>query len=233
MRTARRVIPFGFDRVFETAATDAVTAPLGAEAAMQIAALRAAMDRMTELHEAELLQTRQDAFEAGRHGAGAEQHAALLAAVDALQDMLGDIDERLAAATDAIKQDAAEIALAAAELLAGHAVSAAPARAISEALGRALRQVARGTQLDIRVHPDLLDAVNGCVEEHKDQTRRKLAITVIADATITPGDATIGWDEGGLAIDAATRRQAVLDELAPLLITWPLEPKEIAPARIA
>lgn len=235
MPAASRVIPFGFDRVFEATAAapfpDAAGA-LSGEAVAKIAALQAAMDAQTELHAIELRRAQEEAFDAGFGHAANAQNAALLAAVDALQDMLADIDDRVATAADEMKEDAADVAFVAAELLAGHAVAAAPARAIGEALGRALRQVARGTHIDIHVHPDLLDALTDCVEDHKGETRRKLSIAVIADATIPPGDARLGWEGGGLSVDAAARRQAVLDELAPLMITWP-EAKENAPARIA
>ena len=40
---------------------------------------------------------------------------------------------------------------------------------------------------------------------------------MVPDADIPVGDARIGWEEGGLALDAAARREAVLTELETLL----------------
>ncbi|MBB5685273.1 FliH/SctL family protein [Sphingobium boeckii] len=217
MERVIQVRPFGFDRVFHFATADLAAKAEDAEAAAEIAGLQREIARLMDLHEVELSQARADGFEAGLHQARTERNAALLAAVDALHGALDDIEEHLIDAADAMKEDAADVALIAAEALAGHAVATAPALAISDALGRVLRQVARGTRLDIRVNPTLVDEVERCVEARKGQERRKLSITVLPDETIAAGDARINWDEGGLAIDAAARRQAVIDEIAPLL----------------
>lgn len=216
MEPAIRVKPFGFDRVFHFATAELAMKAADAETAERIDALHGEIARLVDVHAMELRQARADGFEAGLHQANSELNAALLAAVDAVHDALGDVDERLIEAVDAMKKDAADVALIAAEALAGHAVAAAPAQAIGDALGRVLRQVARGTRLDIRVNPALAEEMERCVEDRKGQERRKLSIAVIADETVVSGDARIMWDEGGLAVDAAARRQAVLDELAPL-----------------
>ncbi len=109
------------------------------------------------------------------------------------------------------------MALAAAHVLAGHAIDHAPPRAIDEALGRVLQQVARGTRLVVRVHPALLADVQRMLAARQAQDRRKLSITVVGDEATPEGDALIFWDEGGLAVDMRARRAAVLAELGPLL----------------
>jgi flagellar assembly protein FliH len=146
-----------------------------------------------------------------------EREVALLSAADAIHAAIDEADARLAEAADTMAKDAAAVALAAAEMLAGHAIDQAPARAIDEALDRVLRQVARGTRLTIRVHPSLLSEVQRLIVARQEQDRRKLSIVAVADEATAEGDALIFWDEGGVAIDKAARRAAVLAELGPLL----------------
>jgi flagellar assembly protein FliH len=216
MEAAIPVKPFGFDRVFHV--------PGGEPAAVDTHALNDRIvdlqDRITamaEAHRAELARVRAEGHAAGLAQARGERGVALLTAADAIHAAIEQIDARLAEATDTMMKDAADVAIAAAEVLAGHALDIAPARAIDEALDRVLRQVARGTRLTVRVHPALFDEIQRLIVARAERDRRKLAITAIADETTPEGDALIFWEEGGLVVDKAARRAAVLEELGPLL----------------
>jgi flagellar assembly protein FliH len=219
IEAAIHVKPFGFDRVFHMAGSDA--APLDAHTlGERIEGLRARIASMEEVHREELAIAGADGFARGLDQARQERDAALLAAADAIHAAIEQIDARFADTAEAMAHDAAEVALAAADMIAGHAVAAAPVRAIAEALDRVLRQVARGTQLAIRVHPALADAIGPLVEPRGSE-RRRVSLAVLPDAALTVGDAVIFWDEGGLAIDAAARRQGVMAELQALLVENP------------
>lgn len=220
MEAAIPIKPFGFDRIFRLA--DAAPATVGdggdvAEHIEIIQNLRADIARMRTEHEAELARARADGFSAGQYQARSERETALLAAVDALQGLFDDVETRLVATEQAAARDAAQVALSAAELLAGHAVAVDPTRAIDEALGRVLRQVQRGTQIGVRIHPTLAEEMERRVVERQAGDRRKLSIAILADETVLPGDAHIVWEEGGLTVDAEARQAAVRAELAPLL----------------
>ena len=216
MEAAIHIKKFGFDRVFNVPGGEPpdVDAPDQNE---QIEDLQARIDLMEEAHRAELFRARADGFEAGLGQARREREAAVLSAVDAIHAAIEQVDAYLAEVTDSITRDAAEIALAAAHVLAGHAIAHSPARAIDEALGRVLQQVARGTQLTVRVHPGLLPDVQRMIADRQAHDRRKLSIATLADETTPEGDALIFWDEGGLAVDMSARNEAVLAELGSLL----------------
>ncbi|RJF85757.1 FliH/SctL family protein [Sphingomonas cavernae] len=216
MEAAIHVKPFGFDRVFRFASSEPAAAN-NAELLKQIAALQAEVDRQSVTHQAELTRARADGFEAGLVQARSERETAVLAATDALHASLDEIAARLSETADTMMRDAAEVALTAADALAGFAVDKAPGRAIDEALGRVLEQIGRGTRLAIRVNPALATEVERQVAARAGQERRTLSISVITDEAIAPGDAVIFWDEGGLAVDAAARRAAVATELRALL----------------
>ncbi len=209
--------PFGFDRVFRFASAEAEEKEGGEAVHEQLAALEARIERMREEHSAELARARADGFDAGLEQARHERDAALLAAADALHAGLDDIAHRFEDVADQVTREAGSVALLAAEMLAGHAVALEPARAIDEALARALDQVARGTRITVRVHPTMREDIERIVAVRQATERRSQAILVIEDANVAPADARIGWAEGGLGVDAAARRKAVLAELAGLL----------------
>jgi len=222
MEAAIHVKPFGFDRVFHLSGAEPEAAPepmidTAPELAAEIAELRARLAAREEAHREELVRARADAFSAGLDQARRDRDVAVLAAADAINAALEQIDLRLDWAIEAMTADAAAVALAAAEALAGHAIDFAPARAIDEALDRVLRQVARGTRLTVKVHPTLLDDMRRLIEERQSRDRRKLSITPVPDEATPPGDAHIFWEEGGLTVSLEARRAAVLAELAPLL----------------
>lgn len=217
MEKAMSIEPFGFDRVFRFTSAEAEEKDNGKAAYEELAALEARLERMREEHAAELVRARADGFEAGLEQARHERDTALLAATDALHAGLDDVVRRFDEVTGQVGREAASVALLAAEMLAGHAVALEPARAIDEALARALDQVARGTRITVRVHPSLRAHLEQVVAARQASERRELSILVIDDPAVAPSDARIGWVEGGLGVDAGARREAVLAELAGLL----------------
>lgn len=224
--------PFGFDRTFQTDAPDVMT-ELGADLLAEVATLRATIRDTRSSHEDALQAARREGFEAGRDQAREERSEALLAATDALHAALEELDVRTSHQVRAITQDAADVALAAAEILAGHAIDFAPGRAIDEALDRALEQVGRGIGLVIRVHPTLIEALEERLATRVARERRKLDLTLLPDGDVLPGDGQISWNEGALAIDAAARRAAVIAELSPLMIKGRADAKDSDTANIA
>ncbi|WBY09449.1 FliH/SctL family protein [Sphingomonas sp. 7/4-4] len=207
---------FAFDRIFSTPASESATVPSG-DMLLEISALRAELALLRLDVNAQIALARAEGFEAGLAQARAERDVALLSAVDALHAGIESLDERFEDVSRRVTGEAAEIALAAADMIAGRAIDAAPVETIDAAIGRALSQVARGTELEIRVHPDLIEAIEARIADRQSRDRRKLNLNVVGDVTITVGDAMIGWEQGGLALDATARRQAVLDELETLL----------------
>jgi len=207
---------FAFDRIFSTPASGDATIPSG-DMLLEISALRAELALLRSDVDAQLNLARAEGFEAGLAQARAERDVALLSAVDALHAGIEALDDRFEDVSKRVTGEAAEIALAAADMIAGRAIETAPAETIDAAIGRALSQVARGTELEIRVNPDLIEAIETRVADRQSKDRRKLNLTVIGDVTVAIGDALIGWEQGGLALDANARRQAVMEELETLL----------------
>lgn len=220
MEAAISIKPFGFDRVFRFGSMPEVEpVPLRTdETCAQIAALQGRIEQMRQDQEMAVLEARSEGVAQGLAQARGERAEAMLAATDALHAALDDLSGQWVEINERVMREAAEATLCAAELIAGRALKQQPGRAIDEALGRALKQVARGTALLIRVHPDSLEDVEQLVAERRAGERRVLDISIVEDADIAPHDAHIGWAEGGLIVDAAARRAAVARELAGLIV---------------
>ncbi|MBR0550938.1 FliH/SctL family protein [Stakelama marina] len=219
MDTSFQVKPFGFDRVFAEPErrreyrrkTDA------SDLAIEVEALRAELNALRQSQQDELARVRTEAFEAGLDHARTERDAAILSSLDALQASLEAVSDQRDELVAEYSSDAAELALVAADTLAGHAVRLEPGRTIDEAIGRVLSQVARGQEVHVTVHPDLLDDIERRVEARQANDRRRLFLSVSADPNVAPGDAVLVWERGGVTLDAAARRAAVMTELEPLL----------------
>lgn len=207
---------FAFDRIFSTPASGSATVPSG-DMLLEISTLRAELALLRSEMDAQVALARAQGFDAGLAQARGERDVALLSAFDALHAGIESLDERFEDVSRRVTGEAAEIALAAADMMAGRAIDAAPAETIDAAIGRALSQVARGTELEIRVHPELIEAIEARIADRQAKDRRKLALTVVGDVTLAVGDAMIGWEQGGLALDATARRKAVMAELETLL----------------
>ncbi len=203
--------PFAFDRVF-AAASPARAAP-GQNDSERIMALTAEVDLLRSMLETNVAVARAEGFEAGLAHARGEVNAAMLAATDALHSSIEAVENEFEAVELRTSRAAAEVAMAAAEGLAARALESDPTAAIDEAIGRVLTQVARGQELQIRVHPSLLEATEELIAGRQGRERRRLSLLAIGDPTQAIGDALISWEQGGLALNAEARRAAILTEL--------------------
>jgi len=208
--------PFGFDEIFELAVPPPEDGD-EADLSLRVSILEAELALLRADAEAELARARAEAFAAGLAQAQGEQRVALLAAVDALHAAVEGVEDQMAAIAAEAAQDAGAVAHAAAELLAGHALARTPAAAVDAAVGRALRQVARGQEVQVVVHPDLVGPVEELIAMRQAADRRRLHLSALADPALAPGDAHVRWDTGGMILDAATRAAAVRAALADLI----------------
>lgn len=215
MVTTTRVKPFPFERIFSEPSVEAARNDDALVA--RIETLEAERERMRMEHVEALAAASAEAFQQGLDQARAERETALLAAVDALQASIEAVEAGLAEIEGRLAREAGELALAAADLLAARTLELAPAAAIDEAIGRALSQVRRGQPIRVRVHPDLVAEIEEVVAERQAAERRRFSLTVLGDPTLSPGDAFLQWDQGGLHLDAEARRAALRAELDGLL----------------
>ncbi|MCR5869343.1 MULTISPECIES: FliH/SctL family protein [unclassified Sphingomonas] len=218
--------PFGFDRVFTAREVNrTVEHDDTISLVIKIESLEDELAHLRKMQNEELARARADAFQAGMDAARSDRETALLAAMDALHsEVEGMVEERAGFRADTARE-AAELVLTVAQHLAGHPLLASPAQAIDDAIGRALAQVARGTELIVRVHPDMAVQIEERIADRQANDRRRLNLHVTHDATLAPGDARIEWDEGGMVLDRGMREAAVLHELNNL---FPVDDRKAA-----
>jgi flagellar biosynthesis/type III secretory pathway protein FliH len=83
-------------------------------------------------------------------------------------------------------------------------------------LGTVLSEMHKLTDLEIEVHPSLVEPLSAALRRNS-AISRKLSLSIHPDERLSPGDAQISWGEGGLKVDAASRRAAVLEALGVIL----------------
>lgn len=218
MNAAFHIRPFGFDQVFPRPQTAADTLD-DLDPWLRIEALRAELAILRQESEERRATARAEGFAEGQAVAREEQGAALLAATDSLHGAVENVEAQLDAIVARTVRDAADVARAAAEMLAGRALDLAPTAAIDEAIGRALRQVARGQEIQVAVHPDLVSRIEEIISARQAGDRRRLALSVLGDPAIAWADAHIHWDQGGIVLDAALRAEAIATALHGILPT--------------
>jgi flagellar assembly protein FliH len=199
-----RIRPFQFDRDF------AGTQPRGT---VSTAALQREVEELKLLlatRQAEvdmrLAAAREDGFTAGLAHARADQQMALLAALDALQAAIETDDGGLADLRAHLLDGAAELALAAGEQLAATTLAAEPAAAIRAAVDRAAAEAGMDSRLRIQLNPADAPVIEASASRW---TLRAVAIEILPDPDIAPGDARISWGASTLGLDRADRRARI------------------------
>lgn len=152
--------------------------------------------------EADLAAARAEGFRAGQEQAQREAQAQL----GGLTAQFARSAERLfaqeAARSAAIEEQAAHLALATAQALAGAALAEKPLAALAGAVRECLSHA--------RTAPHLVLRVNEVMVEPAEELTRKLAaehgfagkLIVLGQADIAPGDGRIEWAEGGFVLDS-------------------------------
>ena len=191
---------YAFERIFSLSDSDASRSPQ--DIGLHLLALQA-----------ELATLRSDGFAAGLAQARTETAEALVQTETTLIAAIAGLETEFCTTEARIAAVAANVSLAAAQLLAARAIAVDPTLAIDAALARVLAQTGFREMLHLRVHPLLADAVRALVAGRQSAEQRPLTITIHEDPAVPVGDARIMWDQGGLSLDAAARCAAVRDAL--------------------
>ena len=159
---------------------------------------------------------RDEGVRLGLEQARSELQASLLSATDCVNDALDNFATELTGRFERVVRDSAGLAFAVGEHLAAQALDHSPLSAIEGALGAVLSEMHKLTDLEIEVHPTLVGPLEQALRGSP-MVSRKLNLAIHPDERLEPGDAQISWGEGGLKVDAASRRAALLEALGVVL----------------
>ncbi|HEY9080893.1 FliH/SctL family protein [Magnetovibrio sp.] len=211
---------FLFDRDFSPEAALKMQLEAQAKAASEAEPVEIVEETLADVPvtytEEELAQARAEGFQAGH--------------TEATRDLTSALEQRLTNTMDAINAQVANLFDAFARDKEEHsrdAVAVAtvivrklfPALNMDKAMAEiehmiveAMQRTSGSPTLIIRVTPDMKDAVEAKVTELAALRGRDGTVTVMADAKVAEGDATIEWDGGGMVRDSALMWQEI-DEI--------------------
>lgn len=210
--------PFRFDTVFEPSP---IMAEFDIDEELSAAALRAEIIALRANRADDIAAAYARGAQEAETRIRAERDQALLAALDAVQAAWEEFADIREAMIEELRGQAGELALAIGEALAARALTDAPGEAIDRAIGRVLDLIARGQEVVVNVHPDLIVDIEARMAERQAHDRRRLNIMIEGDAALPSGDAHLRWEGGGQRLDAAARREALEVELAGLIHSAP------------
>lgn len=159
-------------------------------------------------HEADVAIARADGFDAGYAAARAEADAAQAAAARAIEIALADSGTQIDRLIAELSAEAANLALAIGDHLAGHAQN--PDAALAKLVGDAVRQAVGQPVLRLTVAPETVEAVRALASAAVDRIGAGIRVDVEGETGLRPGDIRADWQTGGLQSSSDERRSAVL-----------------------
>lgn len=150
------------------------------------------------LTEAEARALADEAAAAARQG---EEAVAAKASADALKQIAGRLQAlvgRLSDESEALREDAVRLAMAAARAVSGAALDQFGADTVEACIREALADLRAEPRIAIRVRPDLADAIAERIYAYAEREGCADAVLVRADAECGPGDCVIEWRNGAI-----------------------------------
>jgi len=169
-------------------------------------AARARQKKTMTVEEIETM--RADAQAEGTQAASVRAAESIERAASALATALKAALDRSHAEIEAVRAEAAALALAAAKKIAPAALAALPAGDVENALREAMHQAIGEPRITLRAAPDVTAALEGKVEAIAHEEGYDGRVILAADPAITGADCRIEWRGGGserseAAIEAA------------------------------
>jgi flagellar assembly protein FliH len=154
------------------------------------------------------------AYERGKNDAIAQAEQDAAAALQALADAASAVLTRLEVESQAMRAEAARVAFAAAQKIAGAALDEFGAERAQRAIEAALDALRHQPRLVVKLPPDLAEQIKPCITEMCETHAYASAVLVRAEPDLKAGEVVIDWSDGVIAInpaDAAKRIEELID----------------------
>lgn len=144
------------------------------------------------------------------------------AGVDRIVGHLSPVHAQLAQIADALRREAAELALIAAKKIAGDALDANGAKLAAEAVENAVRLLKTNPAILVSAAPDTLPSIEMRLEQLRRQ--RALAVSFFADPRAKPGDWRVEWHDGSVSFSREDV-EAAIEAAVKSRVEDPVEPQ--------
>jgi flagellar assembly protein FliH len=172
--------------------------------------------------EEEMQMVAEQAAEAARQVAEIEAQEAAAEAAGQVVHQVSALLGRMQAESEAMREDAARLALAAARIIAGAALEQYGEDTLKACITEALSDLRGEPRIAVRVNPSLSDALAEVMEGEAAQRGMEGALIVRADADIARTDCVLEWRSG--AIERTTQDiEARIEQAVKNWLAQPLE----------
>lgn len=165
--------------------------------------------RKPALTEADLASARAEGHAAGQREAMAQTERATAESLRAIARMMQMSLGRLGAEAQSLRDDAVEVAMAAARAVAGRALEKCGADTVAEVFEEAAGLLRSEPRFLVRVAPEQVEVVEAALAEAAVQAGVAGQITVRPDPAAQAGDCAIEWDGGTLQRDRTAAFEAI------------------------
>lgn len=145
------------------------------------------------------------------------------ASVDRIVAHLAPVSAQLAGLAEALRREAAELALIAARKIAGTALDQAGDKAAADAIAEAVRLLRNNPTVVVSLAPESLPEVERRMDQLKRQGRT-LNLSFVTDPAAKPGDWRVEWAEGSVGY-SREQVEATIEAVINARLQDPVEPQ--------
>lgn len=163
-----------------------------------------------------------EGYERGKNDATAQAERRTAAALEAIADATSAVLTRLDAESQAMRTEAARIALAAAQKIAGAALDAFGIERAAQAIEAAMDALRHQPRLVVKLPPDIAEQLKPRITEMCETHAYASAVLVRAEPSLKNGEVVIDWSDGVIAMDPADAARRI-EELIDAALAAPHE----------
>jgi flagellar assembly protein FliH len=163
-----------------------------------------------------------DGYERGKNDATAQAERRTAAALEAIADATSAVLTRLNAESQAMRVEAARIAMAAAQQIAGAALEGFGVERAARAIEATMDSLRHQPRLVVKLPPDLADQLKPRITEMCETHAYASAVMVRAEPGLKTGEVVIDWSDGVIAMDPADAARRI-EELIDAALAAPHE----------
>jgi flagellar assembly protein FliH len=152
-----------------------------------------------------------EGYERGKGDATAQAERRTAAALEAIADATSAVLTRLNAESHAMRVEAARIALAAAQKIAGAALDAYGIERAAQAVEAAMDALRHQPRLVVKLPADMAEQLKPRITEMCETHAYASAVLVRAEPGLKTGEVVIDWSDGVIAMDPADAARRIED----------------------